>query len=710
MTVRVGVDIGGTFTDFALYEEGATHTLSHKTLTSADAPWRAVIEGLAELLEVSGHGFEDVAVLAHGTTLVTNAVIERKGAPTGMLVTRGFADVVDIARENRYELFDLRIHYARPVVPRTCRVEVTERISRNGSVTERLDEQDLIARTKALVAEQGVRSLAICFLNSFCNPVHELAARDLVRKHFPDLYVSTSSQIASSIREYERWTTTLINAYTQPLIDSYLSELETELGRRGFKGILRIMTSSGGAFDAALARSFPVRLIESGPAAGILMASYLASANGLRDILAFDIGGTTAKGAFIRNAAPIKKYEMEVAREHQFRPGSGLPVRVPVIDMMEIGSGGGSIVHVDRRGLVAVGPTSASSKPGPACYDLGGVLPTLTDANLVLGFLDPEYFLGGRMKLSLSSAAGAVDSVRSEIGASSVEAAAEGVREVAAEDIAAAFRTHAAELGLDVRRSTLVAFGGSGPVMATLVARKLRISEVMFPAGSGVFSAIGLLVSPASFESARSYRADLGSLDDAEIAAVLASLQDDARKALSGMNVAANAIRFEPLLDLRYVGQGHQVRIVVPPKPAAGGWSEAIRAEFERVYAGTFSVNVPQSDVETTDWRVVATAAVTAAPPMSVVPCYGTAERPSEAADSIWVNSKRVRCRKVSRYGLRPGDVIEGPALVQEVESTCVLLPGDVGTVLDDGQIVVRIQYGTTQRIHEMADPDHVAH
>jgi N-methylhydantoinase A len=691
MTVRVGVDIGGTFTDFALFEDGADRVLSHKTLTTADAPWRAVIEGLDELLQVSGHRFSDISVLAHGTTLVTNAIIERRGSPTGMLVTRGFADVVDIARENRYELFNLRIHYAPPVVPRPNRIEVSERITHNGTVATVLDGQHLVEQVRSLVDETGIQSLAICFLNSFRNPEHENAARDIVRAHFPDLYLSVSSQTANSIREYERWTTTLLNAYTQPLIDAYLSQLEQELGRRGFGGTLRIMTSSGGAFDAALARALPVRLIESGPAAGILMASHLARQASIKDILAFDIGGTTAKGAFIRNAAPIKKYEMEVAREQQFRPGSGLPVRVPVIDMMEIGSGGGSIVHVDGRGLVAVGPRSASSMPGPACYDRGGVLPTLTDANLALGFLDPDYFLGGKMKLSVERGSEAIATLLEQVAAESVESAAEGIREIAAEDITAAFRTHAAELGLDVRRSTLVAFGGSGPVMATLVARKLRIGKVLFPAGSGVFSAIGLLASPASFEAARSFRAPVGALENSDINAVFESLRGEARDALMGMKVAAGAIRYELILDLRYVGQGHQVRIAVPALPASGNWRDSIRAEFEAVYGRTFSVNVPDTDVETTDWRVVATETHVTAPAMSVMPCYQKDDNRLDGSGRVWLHGKWSEWRKINRYLLHPGDVIEGPALVQEVESTCVLLPGDVGTVLDSGHIDVRI-------------------
>jgi N-methylhydantoinase A len=692
MAIRVGIDIGGTFTDFALIDEKAACTWSHKRLTTPADPSQAVVVGLQELLGSSGHSFGDIAVVAHGTTLITNALIERKGARTGMLVTRGFADVVDIARETRYEIFDLRLRFAEPVVPKFRRAEIGERIASDGSIARPLDEAEIVANVTRLVDEQRIASLAICFLNSFRNPAHENAAEAIVRRRLPHLYVSVSSAVANANKEYERWTTNLVNAYTQPLIDVYLTNLEGELKRLGFVGSLRIMTSSGGSFDAGLARKYPVRLMESGPAAGILMAAEVAKTEGLQEILAFDMGGTTAKGAFIRDARPIKKYEMEVAREHHFRPGSGLPVRVPVIDMIEIGSGGGSIANVDRRGLVNVGPASASSVPGPACYSLGGKRPTLTDANLLLGYIDPDYFLGATMKLDPVSAAEAIDrDICAKMGSSDALGAAAGIREIACEDVVAAFRTHAAELGLDVRRSTLVAFGGSGPLIATLVARKLRIDEVIFPAGVGIFSAIGLLSSPASFENSRSLRLSLGRLEPAQIVEVFSSLRSEARLALVGMGVPAEAIQFEEILELRYRGQGHQVRIAVPDRPQTGRWASRILAGFESKYAETFSVNLPDTDVEITDWRVMATE-IRMNPPSTVVrPSLDVRHYPVAKTGQIWVGNEMVQFKKLSRYDLAAGAVIEGPTLVQEVESTCVLLPGDRGTVNDRGHIHVRI-------------------
>lgn len=694
MSARVGVDIGGTFTDFALMDEQSADAWAHKALTTPDDPSRAVVEGLQDLLSARRMGFDELAVLAHGTTLVTNAVIERRGAAVGMLVTRGFADAIDIARETRYDLFDLRLKFAEPVAPRERRVEIAERTSSDGSVTQGIDDKEVLAAVRQLVELHNVQSVAICFLNSFRNPANEQRTAALIRQSFPELFVSMSSAVANSIKEYERWTTTLINAYTQPLIDVYLTRLEESLKALGFSGVIRIMTSSGGSFDTALARELPVRLIESGPAAGVLMAAELARSEGLDEILAFDMGGTTAKGAFVRDARPIRKYEMEVAREHHFRPGSGLPIRVPVIDLIEIGSGGGSIAHVDGRGLVGVGPRSASAKPGPACYGLGGDSPTLTDANLVLGYLDADYFLGGQMRLRSDSAMAALESIRAKIGGRDIEPIASGVREIAAEDVAAAFRTHAAELGLDVRRSTLVAFGGSGPLIATLVARKLRITEVLFPAGSGIFSAIGLLASAASFEASRSLRMTLSRGADDRMAATLEVLRAEAKRALSGMGVPADCIDFQEILDLRYEGQGYQLRIDLPARPAADEWVEQVRKRFEDAYASTFSTNAPDAEIEVTDWRVVAIERQSAEISKAVVrPLRGNDRTQDESAE-IWLSGRRMPCRKVSRYTLRPGDTVYGPALIQEVESTCVLLPGDRGSVTARGHIRVNVASG----------------
>ncbi|WP_108661024.1 hydantoinase/oxoprolinase family protein [Acuticoccus kandeliae] len=703
MSVKIGVDIGGTFTDFALIDDAAEVTRVHKILTSADDPSEAVARGISEIIAEAGLSLSDVDLISHGTTLVTNAVIERRGAKIGMIVTDGFADVIDMARETRYDLFNLRLKYAEPLVARRNRVEVKERTTSTGEIVAAPEEAAIVAAVRDLVARENITAIAICLLNSFANPRNESAIKEMIERNFPSLYISVSTEISNSIKEYERWTTTLVNAYTQPMIDAYIGRLEQTLGDGGFKGTLRIMTSSGGSFNGALARAMPVRLIESGPAAGILMAAKLAETNGLPQALAFDMGGTTAKGAFIRNGKPIKKYELEVAREHHFRPGSGLPVRVPVVDMIEIGSGGGSIAQVDHTGLVRVGPRSASSKPGPACYGLGGQSPTLTDAHLQVGFLDPSYFLGGEMELRPELSTNVVrETIGAALGIEDVDFAANGIREIACEDVAAAFRTHAAELGLDVRNSTLIAFGGSGPLVATSVARRLRIADILLPSGSGVLSAIGLLTSAASYETSRAYRVSLARLDDDAIADVLADLRADATAALVSMGVREADIVTEEMLDLRYVGQGHQVQIEVPARPADGNWADAIRKAFEASYTATFGISTPAAEVEITDWRVAATEDLPPLREQSVRPTKNN-HAPRAGESTMWLNGSRLKCQVVNRYNCRPGDRIDGPALIQDAETTCVLLAGDVGTVTQRGDILIRVE---TLPAGEAATPD----
>ncbi|MCH9673718.1 MAG: hydantoinase/oxoprolinase family protein, partial [Gammaproteobacteria bacterium] len=405
---RLGIDVGGTFTDFALVNDADGTVATYKQLTTPTDPSESVLDGIDRLLAREKVALTDVGVVAHGTTLITNAVIERKGARTGMLVTEGFLDVLDVGMESRYDLFDLRIEFAAPVVPRQLRRGIPERIQHDGAVQIELDEQAIRDAAHALVTEQACTALAICFLHAYVNPAHEQRAAAIVAEMYPDLAISTSSDVVPVMREFERWSTTTVNAYAQPLAQSYLGRIERELMQRGFAGAFLIMTSSGGAVTASEARRWPVRLIESGPAAGALMAAVVGEAAGYPDVLSFDMGGTTAKGAIVRGGRPLKRYRLEVAREHEFKAGSGLPLLIPVIDMIEIGAGGGSLAKVDNRGLLEVGPLSAGADPGPASYGRGGDAPTLTDANAVLGYLVPERFLGGEMPLNRALAEAAL--------------------------------------------------------------------------------------------------------------------------------------------------------------------------------------------------------------------------------------------------------------------------------------------------------------
>ena len=500
MTWRLGVDIGGTFTDFALLDQAGQKLAIHKQLTTPLDPSAAVVDGINEILKKNNVPIADLSVIAHGTTLVTNAVIERKGVLTGMLVTSGFEDILDTGMEQRYELFDLRITYPEPIVPRNLRKGVSERIHFNGDIEIEIDMEQVLGATKELVETHNIKALAVCFLHSYVNPSHETSVVEFLKNEFPDLYVSASSEVYPNMREFERWTTTAINAYTRPMTDQYLQKLESNLNNLGFGGQLYIMTSSGGMLSPTTARRFPVRLLESGPAAGMLMSAVQGKALELPNILSFDLGGTTAKGALVRDYKPLKSEQMEVDRVNEARKGSGFPLRIPVLDMIEIGSGGGSIAGIDERGLLKVGPRSAGANPGPACYGKNGENAALTDANLMLGYLDPNFFLGGEMKLDKRASEVAIEkNVGLPLNLSTLRTSW-GIHDSASEDIARAFRIHAAERGFDYRNATMVAFGGSGPLHAMGVAEKLKIPRVVFTIGAGVYSALGHLASPLSLE------------------------------------------------------------------------------------------------------------------------------------------------------------------------------------------------------------------
>ena len=589
---RIGVDIGGTFTDFALLDDRSGGIVVHKQLTTPADPSLSVLDGIDQLLAKAGVAIDAVSGIVHGMTLVTNAVLERRGARTGMLVTRGFRDVLDIGMERRYDLFDLRLRFALPVVPRAWRAEIDERLTWEGAVATALDAAQIRAAVADLVSRHAIEAIAICFLNSYVDARHEHAGAAIIKQAFPALYTSCSADIVPFMREYERWTTTTVNAYTQPVLDRYLARIEEGLAARRYAGTFHVMTSSGGVVTNALARRFPVRLIESGPAAGILMTGFLGRLSGETHLLGFDMGGTTAKGSLLANGVPLKRYDVEVARVHDFKAGSGLPLRLPVIDLIEIGAGGGSLAELDERGLVRVGPRSAGADPGPACYARGGTQPTLTDADLTIGCLDPGFFLGGAMRLDPALAAKAIaDTIGSPLGMVTARAAW-GIHEIINEDCARTFRTHAAELGFDHRQCTMLAFGGAGPTHAARIARKLRIKRVIFPLGAGVFSALGLLVSPLAFETMRSLRQPLATLDGADFDAIFAPLTAEASEVLLAAGVPAADISVMRSLDMRFAGQGHDVE-VTPPAAATAAILAELPALFKAAYARRYSPIMP---------------------------------------------------------------------------------------------------------------------
>jgi N-methylhydantoinase A len=674
------VDIGGTFTDFVLHDGGTGQVRTHKQLTTPRAPAEAVISGVGELCEASGVRPTDIGQIIHGTTLVTNAIIERKGAKTAMLVTRGFRDSLDIAMERRYDLFDLRIQYPEPVVPRWLRIEVVERIKADGSVETPLQLGDELRSELARVVEQhGVEAIAVCFLHSYRNDCHERCVAEWLRDIFPQLTCSTSSAVLPFMREYERWTTTCLNAYVQPIVGRYLAELRGGLADIGFAGQFLIMNSSGGTLTGELAREFPIRLLESGPAAGALMSAQQGRSLGEFELLSFDMGGTTAKGCIIKDGTPLKRYEIEVARMHEFRKGSGLPAKIPVIDMIEIGAGGGSIASIDERGALRVGPASAGAEPGPACYGRGGMRPTLTDANLVLGYLSSDSFLGGRMLLDAEAAAKAISAeVATPLGLD-LERAASGIHEVINEDVARAFRIHASERGIDYRNCSLVVFGGSGPLHGSRVARKLRISRIICPPGAGVMSAFGLLASPIGYETVYSNRVLLSALQPGEFACMLNQLVKQANAFLIRAGVAEQSAQLNFKLDMRYEGQGYGVEVPLPSEMGPDALLGAAPQLFARRYREIFGTDLGKREVEIVDWKVEALGPSPPSVEFDLRDISAAAPRTKGSRLAYFHEASGfLNCPIFNRYGLVPGDRIEGPALIEENESTCVLPPGDL--------------------------------
>ena len=682
---RIGVDIGGTFTDFALLDPKGEKIAIHKRLTTPVDPSEAVLEGVKAIAAENRVALRDISDIVHGTTLVTNAVIERRGARTGMLVTAGFGDIMDMGLERRYDLYDLRIKYPPPLVRRAHRVEVAERTRHDGSVETPLDEAG-VRSAAARFRDLDIEAVAVCFIHAYANPAHEARAAEILRAETPGLFVSSSAEVFPNMREFERWTTSTVNAFTGPMFDRYLNRLESELKRIGFLGRLYIMGSSGGTLTTATARRYPVRALESGPAAGALMSAHHGRSLALPNLLSFDMGGTTAKGALVRGGEPVKKYAMEVARVHEFRLGSGLPVRIPVLDMIEIGAGGGSIAEVDDRGLLRVGPRSAGAMPGPACYGRGGERPTLTDANLVLGYLDAGFFLGGAMKLDRAASERAIESgVAKPLGLSTLRAAW-GIHDIISEDVARAFRIHATERGFDYRSGSMVAFGGSGPLHALAIARKLKIPRVVFPVAAGVMSALGLLISPLAFEVARSRRVHVADLDAADFGATFRALEGEALRTLAEAGVHRRDVRIVRRLDMRYQGQGHEIEVTLPEGDDAGAMFAGLGEAFGAAYQATYTLRLDEP-MEIVNWKI---EAIAPAPEMG-----GGVRLSGKTGSTQALKGTRRAFDPVTgtladwpvydRYGLKPGETIAGPALIEEHESTCVV--GSDDQVRVDGQL-----------------------
>jgi N-methylhydantoinase A len=686
-SARLAVDIGGTFTDLALEHPGGRSTI--KVLTTQAAPEQGVLSGVGAILRAAGLAPSDISIVIHGTTLATNAVIERKGARTALLTTQGFRDVLAMGNESRYDQYDLNITLPQPLVPRHLRLPVPERLDNEGNVLVPLDE----AAVRALVPKlrtENVESIAVGFLHAFVNPTHERRVRDILTEMLPDVPVSLSSEVSPEMREWERFSTTVANAYVQPRMARYLRLLQDGLHGLDVSAPLFLMLSGGGLTTIDTACRFPIRLVESGPAGGAIFSAHIARQCGITTVLSFDMGGTTAKICLIDDYRPQTARAFEVARVGRFKKGSGLPLRIPVIEMVEIGAGGGSIAHVDAMGRIAVGPESAGADPGPACYGSGGTAPAVTDANLMLGRYDPARFAGGTIKLD---AAAARDALAAHVGGPLTlgpEMAALGVIEMVDENMANAARVHAIESGKTYEGRTLIAFGGGGPVHACRVAEKVGIGRVLVPSGAGVGSAIGFLRAPVGYEVVRSLYQRFSTFDVAAVNALLASMRDEAIAVVAQGSFGASLTETR-IAYMRYVGQGHEIPVPLPLRTLIADDVATIRAVYDTEYTRFYDRPVPGSDVEIMSYAVVVASVLEDA---DEVPAPGAAD--AFVPEAVPARHRAVRDTLTGevaewavfdRSTLRSGALIAGPAIVAEDETSTLVGPGWNATVNGLGYI-----------------------
>lgn len=666
---RASADIGGTFTDIVI-EIGGVRA-STKILTTHQAPERAVIEGVQGLLEKQGLGLGDLDVFLHGTTLATNAIIERRGAKTALITTQGFRDTIEIGSESRHDQYDIFIKKPQPLVGRGLRFTIPERVASDGSVLLELDDTDVVALAHSLM-EQGVQSIAVSLIHSYANPSHERRVLEILSAMMPDVYFCISSETCPEVREYERTSTTVANAYIRPIMAGYLGRLKSELVQKGLNAPILLMTSGGGLTTVDQAADYPIRLVESGPAGGAILAANIAKECDLDAIVSFDMGGTTAKICLIDHGQPLKSRSFEVDRTERFLKGSGLPVRIPVIEMVEIGAGGGSIAQVDSMGRLTVGPESASSEPGPACYGIGGRRPTVTDGDFVLGRIDTRKFADGRMVLQRDLAEQALSSeVGDKLRLTPVQAAA-AVTAIVEENMSNASRVHAAEHGKDLRRRAMIAFGGAAPMHAAQLARKLSLVNVIVPKGAGVGSAIGFLEAPLAYEVVRSRHSRMDRVNSAAIVDLIAQMKQEASAvvapAAGGQPVKAHVSAF-----LRYVGQGHELEVDLPFAADGGIDGAALKEAFDQRYKEVFGRFLPNHEVEVLTWAVTASAAQPALPADEALIGRCRKIEPSGETPFTEVDGSTIHAPVYERSELDPSIVLKGPLVITERETNTVV-------------------------------------
>jgi N-methylhydantoinase A len=673
ITYRLGCDIGGTFTDFVLVNDQTGQFYTTKCLTTPADPSDAVERGIGELNQIIPGFMDTVGEIIHGTTLVINAIIERKGAQTGLITTKGFRDVLELGREIRYDAYDIFSEYPEPIVPRTHRMEIDERLTADGKILKSVNEKevlDVLEKFKTV----GIESLAVCFINSYENPVNEKAIKKIIERETPDLFLSTSFEVLPQIREYERTCTTAVNAYVKPITYRYLKKLSSRLKSIGFAGKLFIMLSSGGITSVETAREFPVRIIESGPTAAVIASQHYGKMFNIKDMFCFDMGGTTAKSCLIQKGHAGLVSTFEVGRVQRFKKGSGLPIQVPVVDLMEIGAGGGSIAKISKLGLLAVGPESAGADPGPASYKQGGENPTVTDADLVLGYLDPNFFLGGTMELDIELSKKAIqEKIADPLGTTMVESAF-GIHDLINETMAAAAKTHIAEKGGNPSMVTMSAFGGAGPVHAYGLAKKLGAPTIMVPPLAGVGSALGFFTAPVAFDLSRSHRVVLDDADFIEIEQLFHELEKESAAILEDAARGRDII-YERTLLMRFVGQGAETDLAIESKKFDRFSKNDIRKLFDQEYKRLYGRTYHETPVEFVTFKVRASLPKRpfSIPKLSnetgdIKNCI-KGKRP---AFSI-IQKDYIPFTVYDRLNLFANASIAGPAIIEERESTIVI-------------------------------------
>ena len=698
---RLGVDIGGTFTDVVL--ETAGGQFSTKVLTTYAAPEDAIIDGMHQVCTKGGIGPGEIAQIIHGTTLATNALIERRGAKTALITTQGFRDVIEMRTESRFEQYDLNLRLPEPLLPRNRRYTLPERMGARGDVLIPLDQAEVEALADQLRAAK-YESIAVGFLHSYVNPAHERAVAEVLAEKLPGVLVSLSSDVSPQMREYERFNTTIANAYIKPLMKSYLDRLRDRLAGEGSDCPVFLMHSGGGIMSLESAAEFPVRLVESGPAGGAIFAADIAARHGLDKVLSFDMGGTTAKICLIRNHTPKTARVFEVARSYRFKKGSGMPISIPVIDMVEIGAGGGSLAHVDAMNQIRVGPESAGSEPGPACYGRGGEKPAVTDADLVLGKLDPGNFAGGSIALHPDRSSTALESVIGGPLDMDATEAAWGLAEVVDENMANAARVHAVENGEDLSDYTMIAFGGAAPLHSGRLCEKLGVDRCLVPQGAGVGSAIGFLRAPFSFEANRSVFMRLSGFDPDLVRSIFAELEEEATRFVRSCDAEAE-IQSEVKVYMRYAGQGWEIPIILDPQQARDPDAATIQRLFDAEYANLFGRTVEGLETEITVWSVNAFTRRTQAAPVADV---AVGARPDATATRRLFDpamGRVVDAAEIARAELAPGARIAGPAVVTEDETTIVVPSSREVQALGDGTLDVRTRQAA---VAEQKEKTHV--